>query len=743
MNKGQPQAPDSAPDSLLSTALARRAGGGDLVELEPFGAGPETARPARAINLRAMLRWKWTIALTFLIVTGSTVPLIWVLVDPIYTAQAAVYVRSYIPKVLYKTDENGLVPNYQQRQNTQAFILRSGPVLEQVLDDAEVKQTAWDNEEERTLLGESLTKMERLRAGLSVTPAAQSEVITVAMKARKPSDAKVIVNAVIKSYQGYTSARTNENDLAIIAVNEQTNAKTRKEIDELLRQRALLANEVGALDAQQLRTSQAMHRDKLEDERNDLDRALKLLRWQQEALSAPRRAAAEPAAARPYDKDEEWRTLERKLQDARHELEKAGRQFGESHPRILGLQDDVRHAEELLHERQAQLDQSWETAVAGVSEHPGGGALALPDLIQRKQKEMDLLESKIEEQKDKVKATGDAASRLDKLDEDLARLRDEEKLTLARLQALVTESKAPLEIRADLAAEPARPDRDRRILFSIGALIAALGLGLGLAYLRATWDPKLRELGDVGSAAQAPFLGQLPELPTRVDPALEVDPLLTESIRMVRTALLARFPDSACRAVLVTSSSPQAGKSTLAVLLARSLASLGKRVLLVEADFHHPCLARRLQLDCEAGLAMLLAGHVNDARAIQHTAVSKFDLLPVGPATPEVNTDTLANGDFAACMRRWRAAYDFILLDSPPMRPVADARILARHADGTIMLLRSSHCHKVEVLQSYADLSAAGGTLLGTVLIGGESRPYHYDAYSYRGGRYPSYLPQS
>ena len=76
----------------------------------------------------------------------------------------------------------------------------------------------------------------------------------------------------------------------------------------------------------------------------------------------------------------------------------------------------------------------------------------------------------------------------------------------------------------------------------------------------------------------------------------------------------------------------------------------------------------------------------------------------------------------AVCLAKWRKAYDFVLVDSPPILPVADARILASQVDGSIMVSRSSHCKRADVIQACADLSAAGSPLLGTVLVAVVSR---------------------
>ncbi len=148
---------------------------------------------------------------------------------------------------------------------------------------------------------------------------------------------------------------------------------------------------------------------------------------------------------------------------------------------------------------------------------------------------------------------------------------------------------------------------------------------------------------------------------------------------------------------------------------------LGKKTLLVEADLRRPSLSLRMKVESSAGFASLLTGRDKEEKTIVASGIADLDVLPAGECPPDFNAELLANGVFSSCLTRWKQRYDFVILDSPPVLPVADARILAGQADGTIMVLRASHTRRVEVVQAYADLSAAGGRLMGTILVGVDS----------------------
>ncbi|MCH7872860.1 MAG: CpsD/CapB family tyrosine-protein kinase, partial [Planctomycetes bacterium] len=240
-------------------------------------------------------------------------------------------------------------------------------------------------------------------------------------------------------------------------------------------------------------------------------------------------------------------------------------------------------------------------------------------------------------------------------------------------------------------------------------------------------EPRIHEEADVYAPVQVPFLGKLPLLSGAPCLTEDPDPMVAESIRMVRTALLRRLGASGGKVVLITSSVSRAGKTSVAVLLTRSLAKLGKKTLLVEADLRRPSIADRMGFVADFGLAAVLTGTIEAEEVIVSTPIANLDVLPAGSRPSNFDFELLANGAFGSCLKRWRESYDFIVLDSPPVFPVADARILATQVDGTIMVLRSAHCRRTDVFQAYTDLIAGGGKVVGTVFIGANSEAVYGD----------------
>jgi capsular exopolysaccharide synthesis family protein len=293
------------------------------------------------------------------------------------------------------------------------------------------------------------------------------------------------------------------------------------------------------------------------------------------------------------------------------------------------------------------------------------------------------------------------------------------------------ESKVPGAIQVVARAfEPSEPEKDRRLPLSLVSIIGAIVAGLATAFLRVKLNPMISEADDFLSGCPTPFLGYLP-LTTDGSVPYE-SPLQKEYIRMVRTCLLHRLPKQHGNAIVITSADKGAGKTTFAIQLAKSIAECGKKVLLVDSDLRNPSLSERFGISQGPGLLALMTPETMDREVIIPVEPKGLEILAAGNFLNGIFQEFLANGVFKTRLDRWRENYDIVIFDSPPVLPVADARILSRISDGTVMVVRQNHCQRESVVEALASLSAAGGKLLGTVYIGSHQRRnygYHYGGY--------------
>jgi len=204
---------------------------------------------------------------------------------------------------------------------------------------------------------------------------------------------------------------------------------------------------------------------------------------------------------------------------------------------------------------------------------------------------------------------------------------------------------------------------------------------------------------------------------------------MIESIRFVRTALLSRLDGQDSTTVLVTSADAGTGKSTFTMMLGKSLAQTGKKILMIDADFRKMALTKRFNLSDKSGFLESLYCKSVDKRHIFPTETFGLSIIPAGKrGNDSMLFEETANGAFKACIGQLRHQYNIILLDSSPILPVADATILSSQVDGTIMVERELVSRRENVINALARLGSAGGRLLGTVFVGsGDNEGYGYD----------------
>lgn len=154
------------------------------------------------------------------------------------------------------------------------------------------------------------------------------------------------------------------------------------------------------------------------------------------------------------------------------------------------------------------------------------------------------------------------------------------------------------------------------------------------------------------------------------------------------------------RSLVITSALPQDGKSTSALNLATSLAEKGKRnVLLIEADLYHPSLAKRLGLQAQRGLAECLEEDLNPLSALRRVEPLGWYLLPAGEAKGNP-TELLQTEALGRVMQTLTPMFDWVLIDTPPVAPLTDAVLLARHVDASLLVVRADHTPEAAVQEA-------------------------------------------
>ncbi|MFC5847239.1 polysaccharide biosynthesis tyrosine autokinase [Deinococcus petrolearius] len=287
-----------------------------------------------------------------------------------------------------------------------------------------------------------------------------------------------------------------------------------------------------------------------------------------------------------------------------------------------------------------------------------------------------------------------------------------------------------------------RPTRN-----AILAGLLTLLLGVGLAALRTVTDRSVRSEEDLLNFG-LPTLGVIPRLRKRdivmsgiVRAARQAG--LYEAIGFLRVNLLSQLPRKAGLRVLVTSTSPGEGKSSLTATLADSFAASGQRVLIIDADLRRGTQQevwdkfqreyRWVQLAGQEGGARSLQDALRQPGNVQVMEVEpQVHVLPSGPGLHD-SLPLLNQADLGGILPQWSRGYDLVLIDSPPLLALADSLVLGRHTDGVLIVTEEGKTSLQTVRQLLRRANQGGLPILGFVLnkVAVSSRGNQNYGYSY------------
>jgi succinoglycan biosynthesis transport protein ExoP len=251
--------------------------------------------------------------------------------------------------------------------------------------------------------------------------------------------------------------------------------------------------------------------------------------------------------------------------------------------------------------------------------------------------------------------------------------------------------------------------------------------------------------------SEAPILGGIIYDSTTAERPLVVhdDPRSprAESFRTLRTNLQFLVTPDSRRSFVITSSIPGEGKSTSTANLAIVTASAGSRVVLIDADLRKPRVAQYLGLEGGAGLTDVLVGRAELSEVIQSWGTDGLFVLPAGRIPPNPS-ELLGSPAMIELILALEADFDFVLFDSPPLLPVTDAAILAKHTAGALLVVGASKVHRGQVKGSVSALKNVGSGVAGVIITmlptrGPDSYGYGRYGYGYEYGYDDNTTPSS
>ncbi|MGB8953097.1 MAG: polysaccharide biosynthesis tyrosine autokinase [Candidatus Aminicenantales bacterium] len=319
-----------------------------------------------------------------------------------------------------------------------------------------------------------------------------------------------------------------------------------------------------------------------------------------------------------------------------------------------------------------------------------------------------------------------------------------ETLVSAKLGGLST-SNIKIVDRALVPEHPVSPNTQRNLIVAL--LLGLIG-GIGLAFFTEFLDNTIKGPEDLEKLANLPSLGVIPyfssngfkkkspyysgydslygqktgdkgdglpaiseiELINHLFPRLSI----SEDYRTIRTSIMFSHADNTVKTIVVTSSSPQEGKSATLANLAISFSQLGEKVLAVDADLRKPRLHKIFKVRNINGLSGYLKGRVALEEAIQKTAIHNFWLLPSGPLPPNP-AELLNSRMMKELIRILKEKFNVVLIDTPPVLAVIDPVIVSSLTDSTVIVLRMGKTMRRPFLKTVEELRKAKADIIGVI----------------------------
>ncbi len=314
-----------------------------------------------------------------------------------------------------------------------------------------------------------------------------------------------------------------------------------------------------------------------------------------------------------------------------------------------------------------------------------------------------------------------------------------QRLKEAGVTANLTSSNIVILDKADVPRSPYKPNKRKNILFAL--FIGAFG-GIALAFFIEYLDNTVKNPDDVEKTILLPSLGIVPHVSNlegnEVKPMIagpggrDKSSSLVEAYRSIGTYIQFSSPVRPPKIILVTSSRAGEGKTTTCLNLATTLANSSGKGVVIDCDLRKPQLHKVFNADNSTGLTSYLTGHVdsNGNGLVQETHIPNLSIITSGVIPPNPS-ELLSSFRMKDLITELFNTYAFVILDAPPILGLSDSLILSTMTDGVIIVVKAGSTPKESVIQARKLLRGVNARILGIVLNGIKESDLRYSSYSY------------
>ncbi|TWT37086.1 Tyrosine-protein kinase YwqD [Posidoniimonas corsicana] len=721
----------------MTSLVSSQQGQFDPVPNDQFGPGPSSQAPQSTDLLALAWRGRWLILLGVLI--GGTASWVYLQrVTPLFLSQSRIYVERSLPNLLGAEYQVGRSNSYLF---TQAELIRSTGVLAAVAESPEAASM-------ETFRGVE-NRVAMLYEALSVGVGQDDEIINVGLELPNRFEAAQLVNAIVDAYiTQYAEKRRNDTvEVLKILRSEQERrdaalAEARQDLTAFREANPELSVQVDNQDVASDRFSRLMN-ELNQTELEQLTAKAEYERVKQMAASPSLRPmlldTALDAFGSKSDLDRDLERLRNQAQDLELALMTEQSKWGDEYPTVKSIQRSLDQAEQRIVQKEADIAKSKEMALKAY-------AFDIKERYEFQTNKLNELRSRYQEQFEEAKESSANSLKLMSLQEAYERAVSQADVVEQRIKELDLTTQAPVNVSiietASVAPDPSYPSRPK--FLGAGVMLGAL-CGFGIAWLRDMLDHRLKSVDEIQEVLQLQVFGAMKRQMGRLGreelgKLVHLQPRSTsaEAFRTLRTAVHFGLAGDDCKVLVVTSPSPGDGKSVIASNLAIATDQADRRVLLIDADMRKPTQHSIFGVDSKQGLSTMLRERRPVEDFIIPNALGSLDFLPAGPS-PSNPLELLNNDYLIEVLERLKARYDRIIIDSPPVMPVADSRVIAAMSDAVLLVLRAEKSTRSLSLAARNELWRVRTQRLGVVVNAvPQSRGSSY-GYGYAYGGYGAY----
>lgn len=631
---------------------------------------------------------------------------------PIYRGTALVLIENVKNKVMTLNDLYGSQRDSIEVFNSQVQILRSRSVAERVvrkLKLAEHPAMAVPNAKALSEAQLMDALVGRVGGGLTIEPILRSQIVKVSFDSPDRELAARVANAVVDAYI--------DNDLASRAeMTQKANGWLLQRIEDI---RVKMSEAEKAL--QQFREQENI----IDNKGVVLSGTGKQFEEVSTNLISAQRRLAEAQSAYNQVKNHKGQSLEAlgsipavlkdptvlQVKNAESEAQRKVTEFksryAPAHPKMVAAEAELKAAHEALssaiHAVINGIYREYELARDNAGAAAGAKARTQAEIqhITRKESQLSVLRHEVESNR--------------QLYDNLIN------------KAKETEATANLQSTAgrliDPAVAPNAPVKPNKVRVIGGAMFLGLLASMVLVFLRDYLDNTLRTEQDIERRLHVGVLGVVPLLGKKEggdNPSTvfldNPDSIFAESIRGIRTSVLLSAIDEPHRVVIVTSTVPGEGKTTVSISLAQALGQI-KKVLLIDADMRRPTVGKNIGsgIGEGAGLVDYLAGEADIKACIRATRNPNVFVLPAGKRLTSP-LELISSHKFSDTVEKLKSLFDVVVIDCPPIRPVSDSLVISRFANAVLYVVKADGAPYQLINASLKSLREVDAPLLGVVL---------------------------